>query len=248
MTRDQAPAHPPPPARLDRRARRRQETIEEILGIAVEVMSEEGVTGLSLAAVARRLGIQPPSLYKYFPSLMAVHDELFRRGQIEHLEVMRAAMVGVEPGMPALAAGLDAAGRWALANRPVAQLLFWRPVPNFAPSADAFAPSMEMFELHREALADAVAAGQLGPAADSDEAVYLISTMISGVLTQTFANEPDAHWGEGRFTPLFPRLLAMLPTLYPPDRAAGQDKQGAKTGRPARHSGSSTGSRSSMTR
>src|SRR6266496_2220018 len=51
--------------RSDRRARRRQETIEEILGIAEEVMTQEGVNGLSLAEVARRLGVQPPSIYKY---------------------------------------------------------------------------------------------------------------------------------------------------------------------------------------
>src|SRR5438309_2367782 len=151
MTPNPAPARTPPPAGLDRRARRRQETIEEILGIAVEVMSEEGVTGLNLAEVARRMGIRPPSLYKYFPSLMAVYDELFRRGQIDHLNAMRQAMVGVEPGLPALAAGLDAAGRWALANRAVAQLMFSRPVPSFAPSAEAFAPSVAMFALHREA-------------------------------------------------------------------------------------------------
>jgi hypothetical protein len=75
---------------------------------------------------------------------------------------------------------------------------------------------VELVALHRTALADAVAAGQLGSAADSDEAVWLISTMISGVLTQTFANEPDAKWGKGRFTPQFARLLSTLPTLYPP--------------------------------
>lgn len=216
MTRPQASERTTAPARPDRRARRRQETIEEILGIAVEVMTEEGVTGLSLAEVARRLGIQPPSLYKYFPSLMAVYDELFRRGQIDNLEAMRRAMAGVEPGLPALTAGLEAAGRWALANRAVAELLFWRPVPRFEPSAEAFEPSAELVALHRQALADAVERGQLGPGADSDEAVWLLSTLLSGVLTQTFANEPDVAWGRGRFTPLFPRLLEMLPTLYPP--------------------------------
>jgi AcrR family transcriptional regulator len=216
MTRNEASARAPAPPGLDRRARRRQETIEEILDIAVDVMTEEGVTGLSLAQVAR-LGIQPPSLYKYFPSLLAVYDELFRRGQIDHLRVMREAMVGVEPGLPALAAALDAAGRWALANRAVAQLMFWRPVPSFEPSPEAFEPSIGLVALHREALADAVAADQLGPAADSDEAVFLISTMISGVLTQTFANEPEGTWGQGRFTPHFPRLLSTLPTLYPPE-------------------------------
>ena len=56
------------PQRVDRRTRRHQETVEEILDIATNVMSEEGVNGLSLAEVARRLGVQPPSIYKYFPS------------------------------------------------------------------------------------------------------------------------------------------------------------------------------------
>jgi AcrR family transcriptional regulator len=215
---------PTPPPRTDRRARRRQETIEEILDIAEAVMTEEGVNGLSLAEVARRLGVQPPSLYKYFPSLMAVYDALFRRGQLEHLEVMRQAMGGAEPGLPALAAGLEASGRWLLANRPIAQLLFWRPVPSFAPSEDAFAPSVAMVALQRRALADAVAAGHLGPGADSDEALYLVSTLIAGVLSQAMANEPDVEWGKGRFTPTLPRLLELFAAAYPaqaPKRRSG---------------------------
>ena len=77
-TTSSEPAAAPP---ADRRARRRQETIDEILDIAVAIMSEEGVNGLSLSEVARRLGVQPPSIYKYFPSLMAIYDELFLRGQ-----------------------------------------------------------------------------------------------------------------------------------------------------------------------
>ncbi len=205
------------PERSDRRARRRQETIAEILDIAVAVMTEEGVNGLSLAEVARRLGVQPPSLYKYFPSLMAVFDALFLRGQIEHLVIMRAAIDEAEPGLPALTAGLEASGRWALANRATAQLLFWRPVPSFEPSPAAFEPSIEMVAMQRRVLADAVAAGHLGPGANEDEAVYLISTLIVGVLSQAMANEPDLPWGEGRFTPSFPKLMKLLVAIYPPE-------------------------------
>jgi len=203
------------PQPLDRRARRRQETIEEILDIAEDVMAEEGVNGLSLAEVARRLGVQPPSLYKYFPSLMAVYDAIFLRGQLEHLEVMRQAMTDAEPGLAALTAGLEASGRWALANRATAQLLFWRPVPSFEPSSGAFAPSVEMVALQRAAMADAVAAGQLGRGADSDEAVYLVSILIVGVLSQAMANEPDLEWGKGRFTSTFPKLMKLLVAAYP---------------------------------
>ena len=202
--------------RPDRRARRHQETIAEILDIATGIMTEDGVNALSLAEIARRLGVQPPSLYKYFPSLMAVYDELFRRGQAEHLAVMRNAMAGAEPGLDALSAGLQASGRWLLANRAIAQLMFWRPVPSFQPSAEAFAPSLQMIALERAAMAAAVAAGQLGPRADSDEAIDLVSTLIVGVLSQAMANEPGLPWGQGRFTPQFPRLMKLLIAAYPP--------------------------------
>jgi len=204
----------PPP--LDRRARRRRETIEEILEIAQEIMAEQGVNGLSLAEVARRLGVQPPSIYKYFPSLMAIYDELFRLGQIENLEVMRRAIDAAEPGMAAITAGLEASGRWVLAHRALGQLLFWRPVPKFEPSIDAFAPAVEMVAIQRVQLGNAVARGEVGPEADSDEAMYLISTLITGVVSQAIANEPDLPWGEGRFTPVFPKLMTLFVAAYPP--------------------------------
>lgn len=212
---DDETADPPP---IDRRARRRQETIEEILAIAEELMSEEGVNGLALSEVARRLGVKPPSLYKYFDSLRDIYDALFERGQLANVGVMLAAAEGAEPGLDALVAMLEASARWSLANPALAQLMFWRPVPHFEPSPQAMAPSVEMVRLQRQALADAAASGQLGPGADSDEALFLVSIIISGVVGQTMANEPGVTWGEGRFTPLFPKLLGTLATLYPPTR------------------------------
>ena len=204
------------PAPADRRARRRQQTIEEILDIAIAVMTEEGVNGLSLSEVARRLGVQPPSLYKYFPSLHAVYDALFARGQRAHLAVLKAAMAGAEPGLDALTEGLEASGRWSIENRALAQLMWSRPVPSFEPTAESMSPSEEMVELQRRALADAVRAGELGPGADSIDAVYLVSIIISGALSQAFANEPDLPWGRGRFTPQFSKAMQVLPALYPP--------------------------------
>lgn len=210
-------ALPDEPAPLDRRARRRQETIEEILDIAAAVMQEEGVNALSIAEVARRLGVQPPSIYKYFDSLLAIYDALFRRGQHEHLDVMRTAMVAAEPGLPALQAGLEASGRWGLANPAVAQLLFWRPVPSFEASAEAMEPSVEMVDLQRQALHDAVAAGHLGAEADSEEGLHLVAILVSGLFSQAMANEPGVPWGQGRFTSAFPRLMALLPVAFPPE-------------------------------
>ena len=200
----------------DRRARRRQETIEEILDIAREVMTEEGVNGLSLSEVARRLGVQPPSLYKYFDSLMAIYDALFERGQRLHYETLRAAAEDAEPGLPTVQALFEASGRWCLANSPIAQLLFFRPVPGFEPTEASMEPSVAMIQLQRDALADAVELGQLGPGAASDEAVHFLSIFISGTVGQAIANEPHLRWGTGRYTPLLERLVDLLVALYPP--------------------------------
>src|SRR3954471_9754701 len=81
---------------LDRRARRRQETIEEVLDIAVAIMTEQGVAGLSIGEVARRMGIRPPSLYVYFPSKEALYDAVFLRGAREILEHLREATADLE--------------------------------------------------------------------------------------------------------------------------------------------------------
>jgi hypothetical protein len=36
------------------------------------------------------------------------------------------------------------------------------------------------------------------------------------VLSQAIANEPDLEWGQGRFTSTFPKLIRLLPAVYPP--------------------------------
>ncbi|MGH2632262.1 MAG: TetR/AcrR family transcriptional regulator [Tepidiformaceae bacterium] len=218
---------------LDRRSRRRFETIEEILCIAIDIMTEQGVNGLTLAEVARRLGVKTPSIYKYFPSIGAVYDALFKRAASENLEVLRAAMGRGQRGLDALTVGLEASGRWVLQNQALAQLLFWRPVPRFEPSPEAFAPSEEIVSLQQEAIRDAVAAGQLGPEALKD-AGFMVSILIKGVLTQAMANEPHLEWGQGRFTPTFPRLMKLLPAAYPPrasDYGAHEPPGGTNTSR-----------------
>jgi hypothetical protein len=74
-----------------------------------------------------------------------------------------------------------------------------------------------MVQLQRGVLAEAVSKGQLGPAANEEGAIYLVSTIIVGVLSQAFANEPDLTWGKGRFTALFARLMRLLPAAFPLD-------------------------------
>ncbi|HEX6685061.1 MAG TPA: TetR/AcrR family transcriptional regulator [Candidatus Limnocylindrales bacterium] len=199
---------------LDRRQRRRQETIAEILSIAVELMAADGVAALSLSDVARRLGIQPPSLFKYFPSKLALYDALFAEAARRVLAEWRAGIAGAAPGVPALRAGVTALGRWGLANQPLAQLLFWRPVPRFEPSAEAFRPSQDHVDEIREVLATAVSLGQLRAEAAGERGHATLSVLIAGAMTQQLANEPGATFDSGRFTGLLPTLLDMFVAAF----------------------------------
>jgi len=192
------------------------DTRREILDAAVEVMAQRGVAGLNLSEVARLVGVRQPSLYKHFASLHAVYDEVFREGAERQLEAVTRAVRGSTPGLPALEAALEAIGRLAMANPVVAQLLSWRPVPDFTPSAEAFRPSVEMVAIVRATLRDAVAAGELDAAANSEEGLALVSIVVSGVLTQQLANEPDAGYEDGRFSSLMPRAVAMFVSYFAP--------------------------------
>ena len=73
------------PAR-DRRAERRDSTRAEILEAAWELCRTQGLAGLSLRDVARKIGMRPPSLYWYFDSKQAIYDAMFAQGNRQLLE------------------------------------------------------------------------------------------------------------------------------------------------------------------
>ena len=62
--------------RLARRERRREQTREEILDAARQVLLRKGFGATTLEAVAREVGVTKPALYYYFPSKDALLFEL----------------------------------------------------------------------------------------------------------------------------------------------------------------------------
>jgi len=198
----------------DRRDQRRQSTIEEALDHAVDVMSEQGVGGLTISEVARRMGLRAPSLYKYFPSLHAVYDALFARGVVASGMAVQSAVAGLSPGQERLRRGTTAVVRWSVEHPALAQLLFWRPVPGFAPSAAAFAGSVDQMGQLRAELAAAVRTGELHPEADSDDAIRILTVLMSGLISQQLANQPGVPFEDGRFTTLTQEALDLFFTRY----------------------------------
>lgn len=201
-----------------RRTPRREATLESILDRAVDVMAEAGVAGLTMTRLARTLSIQPPSLYKWFPSVLAVHDAVFARGQQENLQAWRDGVAGAEPGLVALTAGLTATARWAVAHPVESQLLFWRPVPGFVPSPEAMAAADELVaELH-DVIGHAVARGQLAADAGSEAGLAVLASLHFGVVSQHLANEPGVAWGAGVYTRSYPRVIDLFTTAFPASR------------------------------
>jgi AcrR family transcriptional regulator len=196
---------------VDRRHRRRQETIDQVLDVAVEVMVDQGVAGLTLGEVARRMGIRPPSLYVYFDGKNALYDALFERGWRELLATMRAVRAeGPGPGPAAdLLANEAAFVRWAVEHPAYAPLMFWRPVPGFVPTERAYAPAVELAALSRAFLGELRDRGLFAPDIDLDLAFRTLTVVVSGVVSQQLANAPGEPFETGAFTSTLPEVLAM---------------------------------------
>ncbi|TFV62149.1 UNVERIFIED_ORG: TetR/AcrR family transcriptional regulator [Bacillus sp. AZ43] len=201
------------PTRIERR---RAAVMSEALDHALALVTEEGVGALSVAEVARRMGIRGPSLYKYFPSRHAVYDALFARGVAQERAAVRTAVEGLEPGVPALRAGGRAVVRWAVENPALAQLLHWRPVPGFEPSPAVFASAVEELDVVREQFTEAVRRGQLAASADSHDAVRLWTVVLSGVISQQLANQPGVPFDDGDFSRLTDAAIDLFLSAHTP--------------------------------
>jgi len=209
-----------------RRQRRRQETIEEVLDIAAEIMAEQGAAGLSLGEIARRMGIRPPSLYVYFLSKDALYDALFARGA----QAVLAAMEAWTAAHPVASAStleeilLDQAEafiRWSLQNAPYAQLLFWRPVPGFTPSPQAYEPAVRLVGLGEEQFAQLQRRGLLRADLPAGQILRDWAILTAGVVSQQLANAPHESFDQGRFTAALPGLVSMFASYYEPPAPSG---------------------------
>jgi AcrR family transcriptional regulator len=141
------------PGTEGRRERVRRETMIELKQAALEEVREQGAVGLSLRAVARRMGMSPAGLYRYVDSREELLTTLVAEGYQDlghHLEVASGAPadVGGLPDRPRpsppLVVGHDAevgeraravalAYRdWAISHPNEFGLLFGDPIPGYA--------------------------------------------------------------------------------------------------------------------
>jgi hypothetical protein len=121
---------------------------------------------------------------------------------------------------------LTEAGRafagWALDNPAYAQLMIWRPVPGYQPTPEAYEPAIAVSDAGRAAFADMRRRGLIRGDIDTDTVYRDWTVLISGVISQQLANQPEATFADGRFTSAMPRLAAMFSSHYAPATRTGR--------------------------
>jgi AcrR family transcriptional regulator len=165
----------------DRRAERRDAVIAEILEAAWELVRTEGLAGLSLRDLAARIGMRPPSLYWYFDSKRAIYDAMFMQGNRQLLAHLTEQHWPDEP-RAALRLGARLFVEFSMEDVQRYQLLFQRTIPNFEPSAEAYAIAMQVYDRMRERFAAAGFGGST--------AFDIWTALVSGLSAQQIANDP----------------------------------------------------------
>jgi AcrR family transcriptional regulator len=172
----------------DRRAERRQETIEEIVATARRLCRAEGLAGLSLRELAAEVGMRPQSLYTYFDSKNAIYDAMYARGCREF-----AAGQAEWDLIGDARADVRTMARYFVEfcmQDPVRyQLLFQRPIPGFEPSPESFAISVDSLTAAQAHLA------LLG--IDDPRDLDLFTAIGAGIASQQISNDPSGdRWSQ----------------------------------------------------
>jgi len=190
----------------DRRAERNAATRAEILEAAWALVREEGLAGLSLRDLGRRVGMRAQSLYSYFDSKHAIYDAMFTEGCRELLDRLGEARFSDDP-TEALRQRLHLIVGFATEDPARYQLLFQRTIPGFEPAPESYALATEALESTRSQLA---ALGLTEP-----RHLDLTTAVIAGLVAQQHANDPAGD----RWTRLVDEAVDMLMTHLKPRRA-----------------------------
>jgi hypothetical protein len=116
--------------------------------------------------------------------------------------------------------------RWSVEHPVYSQLMNWRPVPRYEPSAEAYEPAVVSLEQEKGVLGRMQRAGQLRADVSVDELVRAWTVLIGGVVSQQLANAPHEPYESGSFTTLLPQVVAMYRAHYAPVQPSMSRRRG----------------------
>ncbi len=186
------------------------------MSTARQLMREEGVGGLNLSEVARRLGMKTPSLYTYFDGKHALYDALFREGWRTYAARVRDITEQHGAGFGLFEAAIEEYMRFADENPELYALMFERPVPGFVPSPESMAEVHSLLDDLYGATQALIDAGVIRSGLSARETSDLFLAVMHGLTALKRANEPDAPFGSGRFGGLLPAAVRLLRDAWRP--------------------------------
>jgi AcrR family transcriptional regulator len=133
------------------RERYREQTREEAKRIALEQLAESGPGGVSVNAIARKMGITGPALYRYFAGRDDLLTELIADAYAELADTVEQASAAKRAPAARLRAMANAWRDWAIAQPHRYLLLFGTPIPGYQ------APEHTLAAAHRTLVAFAMA-------------------------------------------------------------------------------------------
>ena len=200
----------------ERRLRNRQEVIEAILTAAREIMRRDGVAALNLNEVARLVGMQTPSLYKYFSSKFALYDALFRMGVRLFRESEEQIWGGSQPIWERIQIWFETRLLLAQEHADLYNLVFDNPVPGFVPSEESLQQSSKIRLPGVQAIRVAIDAGSMASPMPAERVFDLLLAMRRGIIAEHLGKETHLPKGDERFRSLIPELLALLKAAWAP--------------------------------
>jgi AcrR family transcriptional regulator len=183
---------------MDRRARRHEETRQEILAAAWGLARERGLTGWSLRELANAVDLQAPSLYGYFDGKDAIYDAMFAQGYRQLLALDDGA--SHRDPVEQLRWAARSFVEFAAADPARLHLLFLRVIPQFEPSAASYALAQEVLGRLREWCAEA--------GLHEERFLDLWTATLTGLATQQVSNDPGGDRWVGLVDDVVDMLLA----------------------------------------
>jgi len=184
----------------DWRSARKASATADIVTVAWELARENGLSGLSLRDLARRLGMAAPSLYSYFASKNALYDAMFADGYRAFL-ALEAPVDGPDL-RSALRSNAEQFVRFGTEDPVRFMLLFQRTIPGFEPSPESWDLAQQAYDKSFASLHAWVELTQ--------EDLDVVSACITGLISQQVANDPGGSRWIDRLDDVIDLLLPRL--------------------------------------
>lgn len=194
----------------ERRVRNRQEVMVAILAAAREIMRRDGVTALNLNEVARLVGMQTPSLYKYFSSKFALYDALFRMGARLFRESEERVWSNAQPIWDRIQVWFETRLSLAQEHTDLYQLVFDNVVPGFVPSEESLEESGKIRLPGLQAIQTAIEDGSIAAPLPPERVFDLLLAIRRGIIAEHLGKQTHLPSGDERFRSLVPEVLALL--------------------------------------